>query len=97
MSLYLPKRKMTSRSVPSYLKPAFSSARQPPISLLVGHADFTNRFWVLRGSVPGNGTLEDAKAAGATTVNYGAPVVNYATPVFTPRRVTYYTPGVIYP
>ena len=32
-----------------------------------------------------------------TTVNYGAPVVGYAAPVFTPRRVTYYTPGVIYP
>jgi hypothetical protein len=32
-----------------------------------------------------------------TTVNYGAPVVGYAAPVFTPRRVTYYTPAVIYP
>ena len=32
-----------------------------------------------------------------TTVNYGAPAVSYAAPVFTPRRVSYYTPAVIYP
>ncbi|MBI1918928.1 MAG: hypothetical protein HYS12_29920 [Planctomycetes bacterium] len=32
-----------------------------------------------------------------TTVNYGAPVVGYAAPIYTPRRVTYYTPAVIYP
>ncbi len=43
----------------------------PPLSLLVGRADFTNRYVVLRGSAPGNGTLAEAKEAGATTLNYG--------------------------
>lgn len=43
----------------------------PPLSLVVGHADFTNRYFLLRGGVPGNGTLAEAKAAGATTLNYG--------------------------
>ena len=32
-----------------------------------------------------------------TTVNYGGPVVSYAAPVITPRRVSFYSPAVIYP
>ncbi|MEA3189783.1 MAG: large conductance mechanosensitive channel [Thermoplasmata archaeon] len=41
----------------------------PPISMLLGGIDFSNRFWVLRGgSYP---TLEEAQAAGAVTLNYG--------------------------
>lgn len=41
----------------------------PPISMLLGGIDFSNRFWVLRGgSFP---TLEEAKEAGAVTLNYG--------------------------
>ncbi|MES2153582.1 MAG: large conductance mechanosensitive channel protein MscL [bacterium] len=43
----------------------------PPISILLGRADFTNQFFVLRGNAVGNGTLAEAKQAGATTVNYG--------------------------
>ena len=43
----------------------------PPISILLGKTDFTNQFVVLRGSVGGNRTLANAKAAGATTFNYG--------------------------
>ena len=43
----------------------------PPISVLLGGLDFANRFIVLRGEVPGNQTLAEAKAAGATTLNYG--------------------------
>jgi large conductance mechanosensitive channel len=41
----------------------------PPISLLLGNADFSNMFWTLRGNR--TKTLADAKAAGAVTLNYG--------------------------
>jgi len=44
----------------------------PPISLLLGNADFSNKFWTLRGTVGGNQTLENAKKSGAVTLNYGA-------------------------
>ncbi|MCE5329751.1 large conductance mechanosensitive channel protein MscL [bacterium] len=45
----------------------------PPVGLLLGKADFTNLFAVLRqGSTPGPYvSLSDAKAAGAVTLNYG--------------------------
>jgi large conductance mechanosensitive channel len=43
----------------------------PPISMLLGNADFANRFWVLRGHVDGNRTLANAKESGAVTINYG--------------------------
>ncbi|HUR63373.1 MAG TPA: large-conductance mechanosensitive channel protein MscL [Candidatus Thermoplasmatota archaeon] len=41
----------------------------PPISLLLGNADFANKFWTLRGNH--TKTLADAKTQGAVTVNYG--------------------------
>ncbi|HEX2065490.1 MAG TPA: large-conductance mechanosensitive channel protein MscL [Candidatus Thermoplasmatota archaeon] len=41
----------------------------PPISLLIGAADFSNLFWTLRGNR--TRTLADAKAQGAVTLNYG--------------------------
>ena len=46
----------------------------PPIGLLLGKADFTNAFIVLRNGAKAAGpyaTLADAKAAGAATLNYG--------------------------
>jgi large conductance mechanosensitive channel len=41
----------------------------PPVSLLLGNLDFSNKFVVLSGG--SYGTLADAKAAGAVTLNYG--------------------------
>jgi large conductance mechanosensitive channel len=45
----------------------------PPIGLLLGGVDMTNMFTVVReGARPGPYiSLEDAKAAGAVTINYG--------------------------
>ena len=45
----------------------------PVLGLILGDADFTNLFFVLReGSVPGPyGTLALAQEAGAITLNYG--------------------------
>jgi large conductance mechanosensitive channel len=45
----------------------------PPIGLLLGNVDFSNLFMLLKeGSTPGPyGSLADAKAAGAVTLNYG--------------------------
>jgi large conductance mechanosensitive channel len=42
----------------------------PPIGLLLGNADFTDLFVTLSG--PAAATLEEAKVAGAVTLNYGA-------------------------
>ncbi len=47
----------------------------PPIGLLLGNVDFSDLFIVLKegAKVPGPyATLEDARAAGAVTINYGA-------------------------
>jgi large conductance mechanosensitive channel len=41
----------------------------PPIGLLLGRVDFSNLFLTLRGEP--FATLAQAKAAGATTLNYG--------------------------
>mgnify|MGYP005848519903 CR=1 FL=1 len=42
---------------------------RPPIGMVLGKVDFTNMFLTLSG---GNfATLEEAKAAGAVTINYG--------------------------
>jgi large conductance mechanosensitive channel len=41
----------------------------PPIGLLLGQADFSNLFLTLSGN--DFATLEQARAAGAVTVNYG--------------------------
>ena len=46
----------------------------PPVGLLMGRADFSDLFWVLRegGEAPAPyTTLADAQAAGAVTINYG--------------------------
>jgi large conductance mechanosensitive channel len=45
----------------------------PPIGLALGNVDFANLFAVLKeGATPGPyASLEAAKAAGATTINYG--------------------------
>jgi large conductance mechanosensitive channel len=41
----------------------------PPIGLLLGKVDFSNLFFTLKGEH--FATLAQAKAAGATTINYG--------------------------
>jgi len=41
----------------------------PPIGLLLGGVDFSNKFIVLKGGT--YDSLQAAKAAGATTLNYG--------------------------
>lgn len=41
----------------------------PPIGLIVARVDFTNLFWDL--SDVHHATLEEAKKAGAATINYG--------------------------
>lgn len=45
----------------------------PPIGLLLGQVDFSNLFLVLKIGDPAGpyGTLADARAAGAVTMNYG--------------------------
>lgn len=46
----------------------------PPIGLLLGSVDFSNLFAVLKAGAETAGpyaTLEEAKAAGAVTLNYG--------------------------
>ncbi len=46
-----------------------SDILMPPIGLISGHSDFTNKFINLSGHA--YGTLAEAKAAGAATINYG--------------------------
>jgi len=46
----------------------------PPFSILIGKADFTNLYWILKdapNSLAPYASLEAAKAAGAITLNYG--------------------------
>ena len=46
----------------------------PPIGLLLGNVDFTNLFWTIKQgaeAAPPYLTVEDAKNAGAVTMNYG--------------------------
>jgi large conductance mechanosensitive channel len=46
----------------------------PPIGVMLGNVDFTNLFVVLKEGAKGAGpyaTLAEAKAAGASTFNYG--------------------------
>jgi len=49
----------------------------PPIGLLLGNVDFSNLFVVLKeGTTSGPyGSLADAKAAGAVTINYGVFII----------------------
>lgn len=42
----------------------------PPLGMLLGDSDFTNKFITLKGET--FATLEAAKEAGAVTVNYGS-------------------------
>jgi large conductance mechanosensitive channel len=46
-----------------------SDILMPPIGLLSGHSDFSNKFFNLSGHA--YATLAEAKAAGAATINYG--------------------------
>lgn len=46
-----------------------SDVLMPPIGLLTGHSDFSNKFLNLSGKA--FATLAEAKAAGAATINYG--------------------------
>jgi large conductance mechanosensitive channel len=46
-----------------------SDILMPPIGLLSGHSDFSNKFINLSGQA--YATLAEAKAAGAATINYG--------------------------
>jgi large conductance mechanosensitive channel len=46
----------------------------PPIGMLLGNVDFTDRFILLKHgttALPPGASLEQAKAAGAVTLNYG--------------------------
>jgi large conductance mechanosensitive channel len=55
------------------VKSLVSDVIMPPIGLALGKVDFANLFLVLKaGSVAGPyGSLADAQAAGAVTLNYG--------------------------
>ncbi len=47
----------------------------PPIGMLLGNVDFTDRFILLKEGtsvLPRGASLEQAKAAGAVTINYGS-------------------------
>jgi len=46
-----------------------SDILMPPLGLLMGHSDFSNKFIDLSGHA--YATLAEAKAAGAATINYG--------------------------
>jgi len=52
------------------VKSLVSDVIMPPIGLLLGNVDFSNLFITLSGAA--QPTLEAAKKAGATTLNYGA-------------------------
>lgn len=54
----------------------------PPIGLALGKVDFANLFLVLKDGAKAAGpyaSLEDAKAAGAVTVNYGVFIIKVVT------------------
>ncbi|OGD76891.1 MAG: mechanosensitive ion channel protein MscL [Candidatus Coatesbacteria bacterium RBG_13_66_14] len=55
-----------------------SDVVMPPLGLVLGEMDFKDFFVVLRDGTPEGpyATLNDAKAAGAVTLNYGAFVTN---------------------
>ncbi len=55
------------------VKSMVSDIVMPPIGLLLGRADFSNQFWVLRNGSPTGpyATVGIAHKAGATTLNYG--------------------------
>lgn len=54
----------------------------PPIGLALGRVDFANLFVVLKDGAKAAGpyaSLDDAKAAGAVTVNYGVFIIKVVT------------------
>lgn len=54
----------------------------PPIGLVLGRVDFSNLFLVLKDGAKAAGpyaSLDEAKAAGAVTVNYGLFIVKVVT------------------
>lgn len=54
----------------------------PPIGLVLGHADFSNLFVLLKTGTkapPPYASVADAKAAGAVTLNYGLFINNILT------------------
>jgi large conductance mechanosensitive channel len=53
----------------------------PPIGLITGNVEFEDKFFLLKeGTPPGPyGTLADAQAAGAVTMNYGVFINNILT------------------
>ena len=56
------------------VKSAVDDVIMPPIGLVTGGVDFANKFVVLKEGAKAAGpyaSLADAKAAGATTLNYG--------------------------
>jgi large conductance mechanosensitive channel len=56
------------------VKSLVSDIIMPPIGLLLGNVDFSELFILLKGgakAMPPYGTLADAQAAGAVTMNYG--------------------------
>lgn len=56
------------------VKSLVADVLMPPIGMLLGNVDFTNLFVVLSEGVDAAGpygTLADAQAAGAVTINYG--------------------------
>lgn len=55
------------------VKSMVSDMIMPPVGLLLGKADFSNLFLVLRQGIPGGPytTVAMAHKAGATTLNYG--------------------------
>jgi large conductance mechanosensitive channel len=58
----------------SIVKSLVDDVIMPPIGLVTGGVDFANKFVVLKEGAKAAGpyaSLADAKAAGATTVNYG--------------------------
>jgi large conductance mechanosensitive channel len=58
----------------SIVKSLVDDVIMPPIGLMTGGVDFANKFVVLKEGAKAAGpyaSLADAKAAGATTLNYG--------------------------
>lgn len=57
----------------SIVKSLVDDIIMPPVGLLLGGVDFSNLFVLLRAGAPGApyGSLADAQAAGAVTINYG--------------------------
>lgn len=73
------------------IKSLVADVIMPPIGLLLGNVDFANLFSVIKvGSEPGPyGTLADARAVGAVTINYELWRFHYVHSEFYHRRLCY--------